>query len=224
MRPSSRCPAPDGAPCIIQVPLGDRAVQVAVWRVRLGRVSAVPARHRSGGERAVGSRAVGAPLRRRPRDARAAGDHPGHRRRRRAARAGTVTRGVPPQRGPRRLRRPSAHPRVPRRRARLRRGARRGAPHDRLHHAHAGAGRTRRVRLSHGRAAPGWLLGPAGRTPGALPGAGRVRQRQRAAVQHDGAGPAVGRRRQRRQPAARRGDALDVGADVAGDRARRRRR
>ena len=30
---------PDGAPCILQVPLGDRTVRVAVWRVRLGRVT-----------------------------------------------------------------------------------------------------------------------------------------------------------------------------------------
>ena len=45
---------------------------------------AVSARHGSRGERAVGSRAVGAPLRRRSRDARAAGDHPRHRRRARA--------------------------------------------------------------------------------------------------------------------------------------------
>ncbi len=45
---------------------------------------AVPARHRPRGERAVGSRAVGAALWRRPRDARAAGDHPRHRRRPRA--------------------------------------------------------------------------------------------------------------------------------------------
>ena len=44
---------------------------------------------------------------------------------------------------------------------------------------------------------------------------------ERSAVQHDRAGPAVGRRRQRRQPAARRGDALDVGADVARECARR---
>ena len=45
----------------------------------------------------------------------------------------------------------------------------------------------------------------------ALPGARPLRQRQRAAVQHDGAGAAHRRRGQRRQPAARRGDARDVG-------------
>ena len=45
---------------------------------------------------------------------------------------------------------------------------------------------------------------------------GELRQRQRPAVQHDRAGAAHGRRRQRRQPAARRRDARDVGADLAG--------
>ncbi len=46
----------------------------------------LPARHRPRGERALGSRAVGAPLRRRSRDPHPAGDHPGHRRRPRRAR------------------------------------------------------------------------------------------------------------------------------------------
>ena len=45
---------------------------------------AVPARHRSRRERAVGSRAVGAAVRRRPRDPHPAGNHPRHRRRARA--------------------------------------------------------------------------------------------------------------------------------------------
>ena len=49
---------------------------------------AVPARHRPRGKRAVGSRAVGAPLRRRSRNPHPAGDHPRHRRRPRAARPG----------------------------------------------------------------------------------------------------------------------------------------
>ena len=54
-------------------------------RGRLARAArprdALSARHRPRGERALGSRAVGAPLRRRPRDPGAAGDHPRHRRR-----------------------------------------------------------------------------------------------------------------------------------------------
>ena len=45
---------------------------------------------------------------------------------------------------------------------------------------------------------------------------GALRQRQRPAVQHDGAGAAHRPARQRRQPAARRGHARDVGADLAG--------
>ena len=75
----------NGEPCITAVPLGDRTVLVAVWRVRLGRVTLVPARHRPRRERALGPVPLGAPLRRRPRDARPAGDHPRHRRRPRAA-------------------------------------------------------------------------------------------------------------------------------------------
>ena len=66
----------DGSPCIVPVPLGDRSVLVAVWRVQLGRAKLYPARHGSRGERAVGPAALRAPLRRRPRDARPAGDHP----------------------------------------------------------------------------------------------------------------------------------------------------
>ena len=30
---------PDGKPCVIAVPLGNRSVLAAVWRVRLGRVT-----------------------------------------------------------------------------------------------------------------------------------------------------------------------------------------
>ena len=72
---------------------------------------AVSARHRSRGERAVGSRAVGAALRRRPRDAHPAGDHPRHRRRARAAGARLDAGGLAPERRPRRVRRAAAHPR-----------------------------------------------------------------------------------------------------------------
>ena len=63
---------------------------------------AVPARHRSRGERAVGSRAVGAALRRRSRDAHPAGNHPRHRRRPRAEGARVGSGGLPPERRPRR--------------------------------------------------------------------------------------------------------------------------
>ena len=50
---------------------------------------------------------------------------------------------------------------------------------------------------------------------------GALRQRQRPAVQHDRAGAAHRRVDQRRQPAARRGHARDVGADLAGRAGRR---
>ena len=153
----------DGRPCITAVPLGDRTVLVAVWRVRLGRVTLYPARHRSRGERAVGPRAVGAPLRRRPRDARPAGDHPRHRRRPRAEARWALTPAVCHlNEGHAALRRAAAHPRS--HRARLDASIRRSEEirrDDGLHHAHAGAGRARRVSLQPRREPPGGLLGHA---------------------------------------------------------------
>ena len=59
--------------------------------------AALPARHRPRGKRAVGSRALGAPVRRRPRDAHPAGSDPRHRRRARAAGDGHRARRVAPQ-------------------------------------------------------------------------------------------------------------------------------
>ena len=83
---------PDGKPCVIAVPLGNRTVLVVGLAGAARAREAVPARHRSRRERAVGSRAVGAALRRRSRDARPAGDHPRHRRRARAQGARRPTR------------------------------------------------------------------------------------------------------------------------------------
>ena len=88
-------------------PLGARGGVAGPPRPR----DAVPARHGSRGEHAVGSRAVGSPLRRRSRDPDSAGDHPRHRRRPRAEGARPGTRGLAPERGPRGVRRPAAHPR-----------------------------------------------------------------------------------------------------------------
>ena len=88
---------PEGKPCI---------TAVAAWRPHRagrgvarasGQGAAVPARHRPGGERTVGPRAVGAPLRRQPGNAHPAGDHSRHRRRPRLARAGHYADGVAPQ-------------------------------------------------------------------------------------------------------------------------------
>ena len=69
---------------------------------------ALSARHRSRRERALGSRAVGAPLRRRSRDARPAGDHPRHRRRAGAEGDGLDAGRLAPERRTRRVRRAAA--------------------------------------------------------------------------------------------------------------------
>ena len=98
---------------------------------------AVPARHRSRGERALGPRAVGAPVRRRSRNTRAAGNHPRHRRRARAEGHGGAAGGVAPERRARGIRRPAAHPRSDRAGRHVRLGARGSAAHDDLHHPHA---------------------------------------------------------------------------------------
>ena len=63
--------------------------------------------------------------------------------------------------------------------------------------------------------APGRRVGRPRSVSRALPGARPLRQRRRADVQHDGAGAAHERRGQRRQPAARRGHQADVAVDLA---------
>ncbi len=73
--PIERAMTPDGAPCIIAVPLGNRSVLVSVWRVRLGRVKLFLLDTDLEENAPVGSRALGAALRRRPRNAGPAGDH-----------------------------------------------------------------------------------------------------------------------------------------------------
>ncbi len=75
---------PDGKPCVTAVPLGNRTVLVAVWRVRVGRVKLYLLDTDLEENAPWDRESVGPPLRRRPRDARAAGDHPRHRRRARA--------------------------------------------------------------------------------------------------------------------------------------------
>ena len=130
---------------------------------------ALPARHRSRGERPMGSRAVGAALRRRSRDAHPAGGHPRHRRRARVACAGYRAGGVAPQRRPRRVRGAATDPRAHRARTLIRRGSGVGPPHDRVHDAHPGARRPRRLPFPPRGEAPGRLLGRAGSAPGAIP-------------------------------------------------------
>ena len=168
----------------------------------------------------MGPRAVGAPLRRRPRNARSAGDHSGHRRRPGAQGSWRRSVGVSSERRPRRLRRAAAHSRFDRDGLVVRRGARGRAADDGVHDAHAGAGRARRVPVQPGRDASGQLLGLARPVPRPLHGARRLRQRQRHPVQHDRAGAARRQRGQRRQPDARRGHPRHVGTDLAGRRRR----
>ena len=190
---------PDGKPCVTAVPLGDRIGA----RRRLARAprprQAVPARHRSRGERAVGSRAVGAPLRRRSRDAHPAGNHPRHRRRPRAARRSASSPAVfHLNEGHAGVRRAAAHPRAHRARApasttRSRRSAGRRSSR-----------RTRRCRpgTTRSRSTSSRSISPAAGARSApnrdrFLALGVVRQRRRPAVQHDRAGAALGRRRQR---------------------------
>ena len=203
MRPSSRCPGPTASSCVIQVPLGDRAVRVAVWRVRLGRVTLylldTDLESNAPWDRALSARLYGGDRETRVQQEiilgiggvgvlRALGLSPavyhlneGHaafvvlQRIREFLDAGHDFDSALAE--VRRTTVFTTHTPVP-------------AGHDAFAVPRRGA-------------APGWLLGPAWRTPRAVPGTGRVRQRQRGAVQHDGARPAVGRRRQRRQPAAR---------------------
>ena len=171
----------------------------------------------------MGSRAVGAALRRRPRDARPAGNHPRHRRRARAEGARVAARGVAPERRPRRVRRAAAHPRShrggPCRSTRRSRkcGGRRCSPRTRR----CRPGTTRFRSASSKRTSPG-CWGTLGEYRDRFMQLGAYDNGNGPAVQHDGAGAAHGGRRQRRQPAARRRHPRDVGADVAGRRRRRR--
>ena len=165
----------------------------------------------------MGPRAVGAPLRRRPRDAPAAGDHPRHRRRARAARARHHAGRLAPQRRPRGVRRAAAHPRADRA------GPARSTRRSTRCAARRSSRRTRRCRPDTTRSRSTWsrqhlagCVGHRSATTASSSWRSGTTTTAAAAVQHDGAGAALGRRRQRRQPAARRGDARDVGADLAG--------
>ena len=75
---------PDGKPCVTAVPLGDRSVLVAVWRVRIGRVKLylldTDLEENAPWDRELSARLYGGD--RETRDP--AGDHPRHRRRARA--------------------------------------------------------------------------------------------------------------------------------------------
>ena len=206
---------PTASPCITAVPLGDRTVLAAVWRVRLGRVRLFLL-DTDLAENAPWDRELSARLYGGDRETRIQQE---------------IILGIG---GVRVLRALGIKPTVwhlneghaafvalQRIRELVEQGRsfddalERSAAIDGVHDAHAGAGRPRRVPVPPGREAPGRLLGRDRPAPPAFPRARRVRQRQRPAVQHDGAGAAHRGARQRRQRAARRGDAHDVAADLA---------
>ncbi len=216
--PIDQATTPDGKPCITAVPLGDRSVLVAVWRVRLGRVQLylldTDLEENAPWDRELSARLYGGDRETRVQQEIVLGI--GGVRVLKAL--GDQRLGLSPERGARRLRRAAADPRSHRDRLDLRRSARRDPPHDGVHDPHARGGGPRRVPVPPGREAPGRLLGHARPEPRSLPRARLTRLGRRRAVQHDGARAALGGRRERRQPAARRGDAGDVGADLAGRR------
>ena len=221
---------PDGKPCLTPVPLDDRSVLVAVWRVRVGRVQLylldTNLEENAPWDRELSARLYGGDRETRiqqeiilgiggVRALRALGIEPGvfHLNEGHAA-------FVVLQRIRELIDRGST----------LRRRARGDPADDGLHDAHAGAGRARRVPVSPRRKASRRLLGHARAQPRSVPRARVARQRRRPAVQHDGARAAVGRQGQRRQPAPRRGHARDVGhlarrarAGAAGDVGHQRR-
>ena len=172
---------PDGKPCITAVPLGDRSVLVAVWRVRIGRVTLylldTDLEENAPWDRELSARLYG-------------GDRETRIQQEIILGIGGVRAlkalGIEPavfhlNEGHAGVRRAAAHPRSRSSTAptfdealeEIRR-------HDHLHDAHAGAGRPRRVSVSPGRETPGRLLGHARREPRSVPRARRARQRRRA--------------------------------------------
>ena len=207
---------PDGRPCVTAVPLGDRTVLAAVWRVRLGRVRLflldTDLEENAPWDRELSARLYGGDRETRiqqevilgiggVRALRALGIEPtvwhlneGH--------AAFVA-----------LQRIREH--IEQRQL-VRRGPGRGAPLHGVHHPHAGAGRPRRVPV------PPWSRST---WPAAGASMGQHRERFLALGEHDnGHGPqfnmtalahAHRRAHQRRQRAARRGHPQDVALDVA---------
>ena len=211
---------PEGKPCVIAVPLGNRSVLVSVWRVRLGRVKLylldTDLEENAPWDRELSARLYGGDRETRVQQEIILGIGGV-----RALKAmGIGADGVAPQRRARRVRRAAAHPRSDRARRHLRVGARGGAPHDGLHDPHPRPGRPRRLSVQPGRDASRRRVGHARGLPRCVHGARALRQRQRPALQHDRAGAAHRRIRQRRQPAPRPGDARHVGTDLAGRRRR----
>ena len=206
---------PDGEPAVTAVPLGDRTVLVAVWRVRLGRVTLylldTELEENAPWDRSLSARLYGGDRETRVqqeiilgiggvRALRTLGCHPtvwhlneGH--------AGFVVlqrirefvdQGLSFDDAVEEVRRTTVfttHTPVP-------------AGHDAFN-----------FQLVEKHLAGAW--GSLGTYRVAVPRARRVRQRGRRAVQHDGARAPHGRVGERGQPAARRGHARDVGSDLA---------
>ncbi len=206
----------DGKPCITAVPLGDRTVLVAVWRVRLGRVKLylldTDLEENAPWDRELSARLYG-------------GD-------RETRIQQEIILGIG---GVRALKLLGSDPAVFHLNEghaafvvlqRIRDLIEQGSNFDHaLEEIRATTvftthtpvrGRSRCVSVPPRRKTPGRLLGDARREPRSVPGARLVRQRQRHAVQHDRPRAAIGRKGQCRQPAACRGDPSHVGADVAG--------
>ena len=209
---------PDGKPCVIAVPLGNRSVLASVWRVRLGRVTLylldTDLEENTPWDRELSARLYGGDREIRiqqeiilgiggVRALKALGLAPA---------AWHLNEGHAAFVVLQRIRDLIEHGET------LRLGARGSPADDDLHDPHAGARRPRRLPVQSGRNASGRRLGNARRVARCVPRARPLRQRQRTALQHDRARAARGQLRQRRQPAARTGDARHVGTDLAGRR------
>ena len=203
---SSRPRRPDGSRCVIAVPLGDRTVlRAGVARAARAR-RALPARHGPARRTRRGTascrRASTAATRRRASSRRSSSGIGGVR----ALRALGIDAGrLAPERGPRGVRRAAAHPRAARAAAsasttRSRRSA--GSTVFTTHTPVPAGHDAFPFHLVEKHLAGRW--GTLGEHRDRFLALGRVRQRRRHAVQHDGARHAHRRRGQRRQPAARR--------------------
>ena len=150
---------PDGKPCITAVPLGNRTVLVAVWRVRVGRVVLylldTDLEENAPWDRDLSARLYGGDRETRVQQEIILGV--GGVRVLKAM--GYAPIGLPLERRPRRLRRAAADPRPVRSGSELRERPRRSSPHDGLHDPHAGRGRSRCVSISSRRNTSGGRLG-----------------------------------------------------------------
>ncbi len=159
--PIERATTPEGKPCIVAVPLGNRSVLVQVWRVRLGRVKLylldTDLEENAPWDRDLSARLYGG-----DRETRVQQE---------------IILGIG---GVRALKAMGAapaawHPRPDRARRVVRLRARRGATHDDLHDAHSRAGRTRRLSVSPCRNPPGQRVGHTRPVPRCLHGARPLR-------------------------------------------------